>query len=84
MHINIFLRKTINKAMARPNQEHMYIDQGYGSFFETEQNKYVIKRNLNGDTNGAHLTSFKIEFQAEEEAKKMNEHQVLPYCVQVY
>ena len=33
---------------------------------KTEQNKYVLKRDLNDDSDGAHLTSFWIEFQTEE------------------
>ena len=37
---------------------------------QTERNKYVFKRDLNYDSDGAHLTSFGIEFQAEEEAKE--------------
>ena len=37
---------------------------------QTEQNKYVFKRDLNDDSDGAHLTSFGIEFQTEEEAKE--------------
>ena len=36
----------------------------------TEQNKYVFKRNLNDDSDGAHLTLLGIEFQTEEEAKE--------------
>ena len=39
----------------------MYSDQGYS---------YVFKRDLNDDSDGAHLTSFGIEFQTEEEAKE--------------
>ena len=35
-----------------------------------ERNKYVIKRDLNDDSDGAHLTSFGIEIQAEEETKE--------------
>ena len=35
---------------------------------QTERNKYVFKRGLNDDSDGAHLTSFGIEFQTEEEA----------------
>ena len=35
-----------------------------------ERNKYVFKRDLNYERDGAHLTSFKIEFQTEEEAKE--------------
>ena len=30
----------------------------------------IIKRDLNDDSDGAHLTSFGIEFQTEEEAKE--------------
>ena len=37
---------------------------------KTEQNKYVFKQDLCDDSDGAHLTSFEIEFQAEEEAKE--------------
>ena len=33
-----------------------------------ERNKYVFKRDLNDDCDGAHLTSFGIEFLTEEEA----------------
>ena len=36
----------------------------------TERNKYVFKRDLNDDSDGAHLTSFGIEYQTEEEAKE--------------
>ena len=39
----------------------MYSDQGY---------KHIFKRDLNDDSDGAHLTSFGIEFQTEEEAKE--------------
>ena len=37
---------------------------------QTERNKYVFKRDLNDESDGAHLTSFGIEFQTEEEAKE--------------
>ena len=37
---------------------------------QTERNKYVFKRDLDDDSDGAHLTSFGIEFQTEEEAKE--------------
>ena len=37
---------------------------------QTEQNKYVFKQDLNYDSDGAHLTSFGIELQTEEEAKE--------------
>ena len=36
---------------------------------KTERNKYVFKRDLDDHSDGAHLTSFGIEFQTEEEAK---------------
>ena len=36
----------------------------------TERNKYVFKRDLDDDSDGAHLTSFGIEFLTEEEAKE--------------
>ena len=47
----------------------MYSDQGYSSVF-VKRNKYVFKRDLNYDSDGAHLTSFGMEFQTEEEAKE--------------
>ena len=59
--------------MTRPNHAHMYSDQGYSSVFETERNNYVFKRDLDDDSDWAHLTTFGIEFQTEEEAKE-NEH----------
>ena len=37
---------------------------------EAEQNKNVIKRDFDDDSDWAHLTSFGIEFQTEEEAKE--------------
>ena len=37
---------------------------------KTERNKYVFKRDLDDDSDGAHLTSFGKEFQTEEEAKE--------------
>ena len=37
---------------------------------QTERNKYVLKRDLNGDSDEAHVTPFGIEFQTEEEAKE--------------
>ena len=48
----------------------MHSDQGYSSVFETEQNKNVFKRDLNDDSDGAHLTSFGIEFHTEEEKER--------------
>ena len=36
----------------------------------TERNKYVFKRDFDDDSDEAQLTSFGIEFQAEEEAKE--------------
>ena len=37
---------------------------------QIERNKHVFKQDLNYDSDGAHLTSFGIEFQTEEEAKE--------------
>ena len=37
---------------------------------QSKQNKYVFKRDLYHDSDGAHLTSFKMEFQTEVEAKE--------------
>ena len=37
---------------------------------QTERSKYVFKRDLYDDSDGAHLTPFGIEFQTEEEAKE--------------
>ena len=37
---------------------------------QTKQKKYVFKRNINDNSDGAHLTSFGIEFQTKEEAEE--------------
>ena len=37
---------------------------------QSERNKYFFKRDINDDSDGAHLTSFGIELQREEEAKE--------------
>ena len=37
---------------------------------ETGRNKYVFKRDLNNDGDGAYLASFGIELETEEEAKE--------------
>ena len=37
---------------------------------QTEQGKHVFKRDLNDDSDGAHLTSFGRKFHTEEEAKE--------------
>ena len=37
---------------------------------QTERNKYLFKRDIIDDSDGAHLTSFGIELQIEEEAKE--------------
>ena len=37
---------------------------------KTERNKYVFKQDLNDESDGAHLTSFGIEFKTKEEAKE--------------
>ena len=37
---------------------------------QTGQNKHVFKRDLDDDSDGAHLTSFGIEFQTKEETKE--------------
>ena len=42
---------------------------------QTEQNKYVFKQGLDDDSHGAHLTSFGIDFQTEEEAKEIERSQ---------
>ena len=36
---------------------------------QTKRKEYVFKRNIDDDSDGAHITSFGIEFQTEEEAK---------------
>ena len=56
--------------MTRPSHAHMCSDHRESSALETEQNKYVFKRDLNDDSDGAHLTLFEIELQTEEEAKE--------------
>ena len=44
--------------------------KGIVQSLQTERNKYVFKRDLNDDSDGAQLTSFGIEFRTEEEAKE--------------
>ena len=44
---------------------------------ETERNNYFFNRDLHDDSNGAHLTSFGIEFQTEEEAKENKRSQIV-------
>ena len=36
-----------------------------------ERNRYVFKRDVNDDSDGAHLTSVGIEFQAEQEVREI-------------
>ena len=52
---------------------------------KTERSKYVLKRDLNYDSDGAHLTSFGIEFQTEEEANgnERSPSVALPCAVQL-
>ena len=66
----MFLRKAVNISMTRPSHAHMYSDQRESSIFVTVRNKYAFRRDVNVDSDGAHLTSFGKEFQAEEEAKE--------------
>ena len=47
---------------------------------KTEQNKYVFKRDLNDDSDGAHLTSFGIEFQREEAKENERSPSVALLC----
>ena len=47
---------------------------------QTEQNKYVFKRDLDDDSDGAHLTSFGIEFQTEEEKENERSPSVALLC----
>ena len=42
------------------------------------------KRDLYDDSDGAHLTSFGIEFRKKKKQKKTSDRQVMHYCVQVY
>ena len=48
----------------------MYSDQGYSSVFVNRTKQVCLKRDLNDDSDWAHLTSFGIEYQTEEEAKE--------------
>ena len=58
----------------------MYGDQGCSSVFVSRTRQEYLRRDIDNDSDGAHMTSFGIDFQTEEEAKtKMNDHQVLPY-----
>ena len=70
IHINAFIRKAINKAMTRPNHSHTYSDQRESSVFVNGTKQVCLQKELNDDNDGAHQTSFGIEFQIEEEAKE--------------
>ena len=73
---------TINKAITWPIHAHMYCDQGLSSII------------ANWTKQVCHLTKIKwwgtLEIiwnrvpDRRRSKKKMNDHQVLPYCVQVY
>ena len=51
--------------MPRPNHAHVYTDRRESSVF-VDRTKQALRRDIDDDRNGAHLTSFGIEFQAEE------------------
>ena len=70
MHINAFFRKTINKAMTGQAMHICTVMKDTVQSLQSEQNKYVFKRDLYDDSDGAHLTSFGMEFQTEVEAKE--------------
>ena len=46
----------------------------------TERNKYVFKRDLHDDSDGAHLTTVGIEFQAEEAKENERSPSVALVC----
>ena len=64
------MRKAINKAMTRPSHAHMNSDKRKFILCRHERYKYVYKWDLDDDRDGAHLTSFVMEFKTEEEAKE--------------
>ena len=47
---------------------------------KSDRNKYVIKRDLNDDCDGAHLTTFGIEFQREEAKNNESSPSVTLLC----
>ena len=47
---------------------------------QTERNKYVFRRDINDDSDGAHLRSFGIEFQTEETRKNDRSPSVALLC----
>ena len=47
---------------------------------KTERNKYVFKRDLNDDSDGANMTSFRIEFQTEEAKENERSPSVATLC----
>ena len=48
---------------------------------QTERNKYVFKRDLDDDSDGANLTSFGMEFQTEEAKQNERSPRVALLCV---
>ena len=55
------------------------IKENFQSLY-TEQNKHVFKQELNDDSDGAHLTSFGIEFQTEEAKENERSQSVALLC----
>ena len=67
IHLDAFLRKAVNKSITRPYHACMYSDQRECSVFVNRTKQvYIFKRHMNDDSDGAHLTSFGIEFQIDE------------------
>ena len=70
MQINAFFEKEIDKAMTRPNHANKYSNQGKRSVFVNWTKLVCLQTRLNDSSDGAHLPSFGIEFQTEEEAEE--------------
>ena len=71
MHNNAFSCKAVNKSMTCLSHTYIYSDQKESSVIVDWKKKQVrFKQDLDYDSDWAHLTPFRIEFQTEEEAKE--------------
>ena len=65
IHINAFLRNDVTNLQEGQTMLICTVIKEIA-----KRNEYVFKRDLNGDSDEAHLISFGMEFQTEEEAEE--------------
>ena len=85
MHINVFLWRTINKAITRPSHAHMCSDQGSSSVFVIWTKQVCLQTRLQWwQWCGTPDIIWNRVPDRRRSKRKMSHHQVLPYCAQVY